>query len=106
MSNLLVAITNPIPQGPQGEDALGAYVGAGVKTVLVIGALVVLGLLAWGAFQILTSGGDSKGQDKGRNTIVNAIVGLVILVALFPIIKALEIILNIAILNIEFPSVM
>jgi len=105
MNHLLATISNPAIGGPQGESALGVYIGVAVKTILVLGAVVVLLLLAWGAFQILTSGGDSKGQEKGRNIIQNAIIGLVILAALFPIIKALEIILNISILNIEFPSV-
>ena len=102
---LLAQITNPAIGGPQGDSALGAYIGVAVKSMLVIGAVLVLLLLAWGAFQIITSGGDSKGQEKGRNIIQNAVIGLVILVALFPIIKALEIILNISILNLNFPSV-
>ena len=102
---ILAQITNPAIGGPQGESALGAYIGVAVKTVLILGAVAVLLLLAWGAFQILTSGGDAKAHDKGRNIITNAVIGLVILVALFPIIKALEVILNISILNLNFPSV-
>jgi NADH:ubiquinone oxidoreductase subunit 6 (subunit J) len=105
--NLLqAAITNKAIGGPQGAAALGAYIGVAVKTVLILGAISVLALLAWGAFQILTSGGDTKAQEKGRNIITSALIGLVLLVALFPIVKALEVILNISILKINFPSVL
>lgn len=101
----LAQITNPVISGPQGESALGSYIGVVVKTILIIGAVIVLLLLAWGAITILLSAGDSKAQDKGKNIMTNAIIGLVILVALFPIIKVIEIVLNVSILNLEFPSV-
>ena len=77
---ILAAITNPVIGGPQGESALGAYVGVGVKTVLILGALVVVALLAFGAFTILTGGGDIKAQDKGKSIITSAIIGLVLLI--------------------------
>lgn len=104
-SILLAAITNPVIGGPQGESALGVYIGVIVKAILVIGAVIVIAMLAWGALTILMAGGDSKAMDKGKNIIFHAIIGLVLLVALFPIIKVLEIVLNVPILNLEFPSV-
>jgi len=54
MNHLLATISNPAIGGPQGESALGVYIGVAVKTILVLGAVVVLLLLAWGAFQILS----------------------------------------------------
>lgn len=51
--------------------------------------------IAWGAFVIMTSGGNSGRLDKGKRAIRMAIIGLVIYLLAFFIIKAIFIGLNV-----------
>lgn len=71
------AITINNPLGPQNQtvaDIIRSVVGAfqilagGVATVMVL----------WGAFKILTAGGEPKKFEEGKHTIIYAAVGLAI----------------------------
>lgn len=75
--NIARAITIKNPLGPQNQtvaDIIQAVVNAfqilagGVATVMVL----------WGAFKILTAGGEPKKFEEGKHTIVYAAVGLAI----------------------------
>lgn len=50
------------------------------RTGITIGALVVIAFFVMGAFEWLSSGADSKGAEKAKNRITNAVIGLIILV--------------------------
>lgn len=49
-----------------------------LDTLLRISGLLATGYLIWGAIQYITSQGDQNGIANAKNTIMNAIVGLVI----------------------------
>ncbi len=57
---------------------------------LVIGAVVFFFMLLWGAIGWITSGGDKAVLESARGRITNAIIGLVIMFALFAIVKVIE----------------
>ncbi len=42
-----------------------------------------------GGFQVITSGGNPEGQAKGKNTIINAVIGIVIIVLSYVIVNAI-----------------
>jgi hypothetical protein len=56
------------------------------RSVISIGALVVLVFYIIAAFEWITSGGDSQGVEKARNRFLNATIGLVLLASSFAII--------------------
>lgn len=70
-----------------GDPGLGvkpdANLGTLLKTVLTIiftlAAVLVLFMLAWGAFQWITSGGDKEAVDKARKRITASLIGLALL---------------------------
>lgn len=49
-----------------------------VDILVRIGALVAVGFVLYGGFTFITSQGEPDGTKRGRTTIVNALVGLVI----------------------------
>lgn len=87
------SITNPIigkfgqPSGDNKEGTVFiTYSVTMWRAALTIGGLAVLGFYVWGAFEWLTSGSDPKGAEKGRNRILNATIGLILLVSTFTIV--------------------
>lgn len=56
-----------------------ALVGLGLLDIsLRLAGLVAVGFVVYGGFQLLTSQGDPEGIKHGRQTITNALIGLVI----------------------------
>lgn len=86
-------ITNPAI-GELGDDATGAESGSLFtsyflriwNTIITIGALMVIVYFLWGAIEWISAGGDASKVQKARDKIVQAVIGLVVLVASFTII--------------------
>jgi hypothetical protein len=55
--------------------------------LLIIGALVAIIFLIWGGIKWITSGGDKAKVESARNTIIGAIIGLIVVFASFLIIN-------------------
>lgn len=56
-----------------------ALVGLGLLDIaLRLAGLVAVGFVVYGGFQLVTSQGDPEGIKHGRQTIINALIGLVI----------------------------
>jgi len=49
-----------------------------IDTIMRLAGLIATGYLLWGAIQYVVSTGDSSGISSAKNTIMNALVGLVI----------------------------
>lgn len=75
---------SPIPSGQFGGLAdltaanFGKIVGNVVTIAFIIAIVIALGFLVYGGIKWITSGGDKTAVEGARNTIVAAIVGLVI----------------------------
>lgn len=68
------SIQNPLKYG-----TVSALI-KGISGYLIgFGASVATLMVLWGAFQILTAGGDAKGYEKGKDTVMYAAIGLGIL---------------------------
>lgn len=65
---------NPV----EGISSLAIF---GIRMVLVVGMVLVLVYLLWGAFDWITGGGEQEKIDKARQKITNAILGIIIMVA-------------------------
>lgn len=110
---VLAEVTNPVTgkfgQASPGETGSNFFVylfllwQAGIS----IGGLIVLAMYIMGAFEWITSGSDPKGAEKGRNRIMNATVGLIILVSAFTIVNFVSHLLfgdEFSILQINIPT--
>ncbi|MBI2442552.1 MAG: hypothetical protein HYV40_01430 [Candidatus Levybacteria bacterium] len=69
-SNLAMCATADLPFGP----AFGLI----IQFLFVIAVIVALGFLVYGGIRWITSGGDKGGVETARNTIISAIVGLIL----------------------------
>ena len=75
-----------------------------VSLIVGIVSLALFAMLAIGAFKYLTSGGDAKQTESARNTIFYAILGLVLIVSSYIIIKALEYFTGVKLTSFTLPS--
>ncbi len=57
---------------------IGRIIGVIVTTLLILAAIIALLFLIWGGIRWITSGGDKAKVESARNTIISAIIGLVI----------------------------
>jgi len=59
------------------------FVGGIITWVISIAGIIAFVFLIMGGFEYLTAGGDSDKASKGRTTITNAIIGLIIIAIAF-----------------------
>ncbi len=72
-----------------------------VGLAFVIGTLVFFFIMIIGAIQWITSGGDKTAIEGARGKIANALVGFVILLSLFALLKVIENFFGINILTLD-----
>ena len=105
--NQLADITNPAlgaldPGTPdRGLTFFQKFVPALVSASFVIGALVFFFMLLIGAVQWIVSGGDKNSVEAARGRISQALIGLVILFAVFAVVKLIESFFGISILVLD-----
>jgi hypothetical protein len=68
------ALSNP-------GSGLSTLMVTGIQLVFFVGGLLLLGYLLYGAFLWITSGGEEDKVAKARNTMMYAVIGIVLLVA-------------------------
>jgi len=72
--------TNGAKAGCGNDNSIGTIAGNIVNLLsLVIGAVAVI-MIIYGGFRYITSGGESNGVSSAKNTLIYAIIGLVIVV--------------------------
>lgn len=93
-------------QGPQGlDDALGGRIDIGgvlsraLPLVFIFAGVGLLLMLLAGGFTFLTSAGDAKKLEGGKQRLTSAIIGFIIIFAAFWIVQALGIIFNLDAIN-------
>jgi len=59
--------------------------GVALQLILLVAAILLLIYLLWGALDWLTSGGEKEKILKAQNKIVNAVVGMVLVIAVFTV---------------------
>ena len=88
-------------QNLSGTEFLNKLLPNMVGLAFVIGVVIFLFVLVFGAIQWITSGGDKAGLESARSKIANALVGIVILFSVFVILKIIESFFGINILTID-----
>lgn len=64
-------------------------IGRLIKAVLGLSGSVALLMFVWGGFQYLWSGGDPKKVEKGKETLKNAVLGIVIIFFAYTLVNTL-----------------
>ncbi|HEY5601273.1 MAG TPA: hypothetical protein VIK81_04290 [Patescibacteria group bacterium] len=93
---ILLAASNPLgkisaPGGIGDEsDFLSNLISAIVRILIVAGFLVSFIMIIVGGIQYMTAGGDKQASASARGRVFAAIIGLVIVLASFAIIRLVE----------------
>lgn len=98
------AIKNPILGNLSNETGVSFFqklLPALVNLLLIGGVLVFFFILVTGAIQWISSGGDKQGIESARSKITNALIGIVILFAVFAVLKLIENFFHISILTLD-----
>ena len=75
------ALENPIGVGQKGTTEVGDLINQIIKVALgIIGALTLL-MFVWGGFQWLTSAGNPEKVSAGTQTMIWAVIGVVLVLA-------------------------
>jgi magnesium-transporting ATPase (P-type) len=77
-------------------------IGNLLSLAMMFGALIVLAFLIMGAFEWITSAGDTGKLEKARNRITQAIVGLILLSTTLAIFTFIQSWLGIEVINFKF----
>jgi uncharacterized membrane protein len=89
----LAQITNPVlgPVAKQsGLSFFKNFIPAAINLAFVIAAIIFLFMLIFGAIQWISSGGDKQALENAKGRITNALIGIVILFALFAIVNLIS----------------
>ena len=89
MNLLAQIIENPVgpSRGETGISVFQQFIPNLIRLSFVIGVLIFFFVMIIGAIQWISSGGDKAAIEAARGKITNAIVGIVILFALFVVLK-------------------
>jgi len=68
---------------------------------LIVGSVIFLAMIILGAIQWMSSSGDKQALEGAKGRISNALVGLVILLSVFAIVKLIEYFFGISILTLD-----
>jgi multisubunit Na+/H+ antiporter MnhB subunit len=78
--------------------------GTAISILLIAAVVISLFFLIWGGIKWSLSGGDKAGVEAARNTIIAAIIGLVVALAAYFILNIVLGFFNIKLTDIKLPS--
>ena len=105
--NLLADVSNPLApklSPSSGGNAIFQFsevLKVIINVMFMVGIVIFVVYFLIGGIQWITSSGDSKSVEKARNTVIQAVIGLVVLLSLFAILKLVELVFGISILQID-----
>ncbi len=79
--------------------AVSHFINLLLPLSFIIAGLIFLFLLIGGGFAIIASGGNAKNVEQGKNQILTAVIGFVVIFAAYWIIQIVEIVTGVSILN-------
>jgi hypothetical protein len=87
----------------QGATKLSDLIGIAIQWLFIAGILIFILFFFISAFKWITSQGDKNSLENARQGLLHAIIGLVVLFALFAIIKLLETVFGVCLFSIQIP---
>jgi len=97
------ALSDTIASKTPGQG-LAFYIANLWRATVIVGGLMVLLYTIWGALEWLMAGGDKAKIETAQHKITNSIFGLVVLVGSYAIIKFIEAVFKVNLLQPEFTS--
>ncbi|HXS14728.1 MAG TPA: hypothetical protein VN711_01245 [Candidatus Saccharimonadales bacterium] len=89
-----------------GANDLGRVIANGINFLFVVAALMALVFLVIGGVKWLTSQGEKEGIGKARETIVAAVVGLIIIFLSYLIVNfILNLFVGVSLFNLRLPTI-
>lgn len=91
INDLFGGISPPAAMNIGGSDAaagFGKLIAFGINMFILVAGIVLIIFLLTGAFDWITSGGDKEKVTKAQNKITNALIGMVIVIAVLTIFVA------------------
>jgi hypothetical protein len=70
---------------------LGTFLGGVVSVAIGLAGVVFFVMLVWGGIRYISARGDEKAVADARGTLTNAVIGLLIVIASFAIIKIIAV---------------
>jgi hypothetical protein len=86
ITNPAIGIYGKDPNAAKAGTSFAGYVAIMWKAMISIGALLVLLYFVWGAIDWITAAGDKGKMEGARNKMLNAFIGLLLLVSSYTII--------------------
>jgi len=77
-----------------GAGGINIFLGKAITLLYEVAAVIVVFMVIFSAFQMITSGGEKEAVSKARNRLTYAIVGIVLLAFSFLILRVLGSILG------------
>lgn len=74
---------------PLGESDLRVIIGNVIQSVLGLVGVIALVMFIWGGMQWMLSGGDSKKVQSGKDTLIWALIGLVVIFTAYTLVSTL-----------------
>lgn len=78
---------------------LASVVTAALPLVFSIAGIFLLAYLVWGGFDFLTSMGDPKKAEAGKNKITSALIGILIIISAYWIVQLVDKLFQLKIYN-------
>ena len=96
---IALAQTNVVPSNIAGINNLLVVVRGIIRFILVVAFIVAFVMLLVGGVRWILAGGDEKAVGSARNTITAALIGLVIVLVAYAIIRLVEVFFNVNIVT-------
>ena len=90
---------NLVPNELQGIPDIIAIVRTAIRFILIVAFIAAFIMLLIGGIRWILAGGDEKAVAGARGTITAALIGLVIVLVAFAIIRLVEIFFNVTIIS-------
>lgn len=88
-------VTGPLPVGK--FKTLSSLVTVALPYLFAIAGLILFAYLVWGGFDYLTSLGDPKKAEAGKNKITYAVLGFIIIFATYWLVQIISRLFNLGI---------
>jgi hypothetical protein len=93
VQNGMSGLTSVFPQTGLGRVTTltgpGGLIAMVIKILLLIAGAIAVLFVVYGGYQYLTSAGNAEAAEKGKNTVVNALIGIIIIILAYVIINVI-----------------
>ena len=80
----------PIAPGIGSIEEVFDFLKVIVQWLLVFGLLLAVAMIIWGGIKYITAGGNEETSESAKKTVTNAIIGIVIVILAFVIVRVIS----------------